>query len=368
MGQWADTIKADSRVLLIVNSQLFRQDEIEQTLRAIAARTDVSRVSCIAPYALRSRLIQLGLSAANILTARLHGLDVDLVFFLETPRAIRWSAERNATVVLGSEPYAPNNEEVKDAFELRAAALLGAASYVAHSLPDDRVFSFDVKELWRRTARHIALDQHHERVLAGMASLERAWKNEAPADAALVSGDLIGQDLDPNQPVIVDAAQHSYRKLHRAHVEDGGGWHGGVRLLVNPAGRWPANGWLSTIEPVKRPAFVASGVRWHRTRLVKRGIVEGQDSHLLETRPVQLVPGDAVLIEGHVYGGGITFGLLSEGKWLSRVDVDDAGPFMAAVVAAGFGPHTLVIASCLRGGARRMAVALHRFGWARRPR
>ena len=89
MSRWADTIGADSRVLLIVNSQPSRLDEIEQTIAAIASRTEVSQVACIAPASLRSRLIQLGLTAANILPARLHGLDVDLVFFLESPRAIR---------------------------------------------------------------------------------------------------------------------------------------------------------------------------------------------------------------------------------------------------------------------------------------
>ena len=169
IARWADTIAADSRVLLVVNSQPFRRDEIERTLTAIAERTDVSHVSCIAPASLRSWLIQLGLSGANILPARLHGQDLELAFFLESPRAIRWALERNATVVLGSEPYAPNNEEVKDAFEQRAAALLGAASFVAHSLPGDRVFCFDVQELWMRAARHESMARHHARVQSGMA-------------------------------------------------------------------------------------------------------------------------------------------------------------------------------------------------------
>ena len=75
--------------------------------------------------------------------------------------------------MLGSEPYAPDNEEVKDAFELGAAALVGAASYVAHSLPGDRVFSFDVKELWMRRARHESMARHQARVQSGMVALER---------------------------------------------------------------------------------------------------------------------------------------------------------------------------------------------------
>ena len=275
IARWADTIAADSRVLLVVNSQPFRRDEIERTLTAIAERTDVSHVSCIAPASLRSWLIQLGLSGANILPARLHGQDLELAFFLESPRAIRWALERNATVVLGSEPYAPNNEEVKDAFEQRAAALLGAASYVAHSLPGDRVFCFDVQELWMRAARHESMARHHARVQSGMAALERGWKDGAPIDTSLVSGEMVGQDLDANQPVIVDASKHTYDRLSRALAE-GHDERRGVRMLVSPAGRWPsAKGLPAKIEPVTRPGEIASGVRWHRTRLAVRGVGGG---------------------------------------------------------------------------------------------
>ena len=368
MARWADTISADSRVLLIVNSQPFRRDEIEQTITAIAARTDLSRVSCIAPASLRSWLIQLGLSAANVLPARIHGNDLDLVYFLESPRAIRWAAERNATVVLGSEPYAPNNEEVKDAFELRAAALLGAASYVAHSLPDDRVFCFDVKELWVRTARHESMARHHARVQAGMAALERAWKEGTPADATLISGDMVGHGLDPNQPLVVDASKHTYDRLSRALAEGIDESHGGVRVLVNPTGSWPSTqGWPARLEPVT-PPYVASGVRLHGVRLAVRGVVEGPYSTLLVSPPTDLAAGDGVVAEGKVYLGGVTIGLITDNQWVSRVDVDDPGSFMAAAVALRSGVHTLVIANCVRSEDRRSAVALHRFGWARRGR
>ena len=368
MSRWADTIGADSRVLLIVNSQPSRLDEIEQTIAAIAARTDVSRVSCIAPASLRSWLIQLGLSAANILPARLHGLDVDLLFFLENPRAIRWAVERNATVLLGSEPYAPNNEEVKDAFELRAAALLGAASYVAHSLPDDRVFCFDVKELWIRTARHESMARHHARVQSGMAALERAWKDGAPMDASLVSDELVGQDLDPNQPAIVDASRHTHDRLSRALAEDRDERQG-VRMLVSPAGRWPSTkGLLAKIEAVSRPAEVAPGVHWHRTRLTMRGVVAAPYSSLLVSRPTQLAAGDAAVAEGKVYRGGVTIGLVIDDQWAPSIDIEDPGSFMAVAVASVSGLHKLVIANCMKGEDRRNAVALHRFGWARRGR
>ena len=135
MSRWADTIGADSRVLLIVNSQPSRLDEIEQTIAAIAARTDVSRVSCIAPASLRSWLIQLGLSAANILPARLHGLDVDLVFFLENPRAIRWAAERNADsrARLGTIRAEQRRSEGRLRAACRGTAL--APRFVCRSLP-----------------------------------------------------------------------------------------------------------------------------------------------------------------------------------------------------------------------------------------
>ena len=369
MSRWADTITADSRVLLIVNSQPFRRDEIDQAITAIAARTDLSRVSCIAPASLKAWLIHLGLSAANVLPARLHGLDLDLAYFLETPRAIQWAAERAPTIVLGTEPYAPNNEEVKGVFELHVAALVGAASFVAHSLPDDRVFCFDVTELWLRAARPSAMDQHHARVQAAMASLERAWKDSTAQDAAVVLGNLAGPGLDPNQAVVVDASRRSYDRVSRALAEGRDEQHSGGRLLVSPVGRWPLINVLPLeIEPVTSTEVVAANVCWAGRRLAVRGVAAGPYSTLLMSPPMQLKAGDAAVAEGKVYRGGVTIGLIVDGQWASRIDVDDPGSFMAVAVATVNGFHTLAIANCVRGEDQRSAVVLHRFGWARRVR
>jgi len=84
--------------------------------------------------------------------------------------------------------------------------------------------------------------------------------------------------------------------------------------------------------------------------------------------PTDLAAGDGVVAEGKVYLGGVTIGLITDNQWVSRVDVDDPGSFMAAAVALRSGVHTLVIANCVRSEDRRSAVALHRFGWARRGR
>jgi hypothetical protein len=369
MSRWAETITADSRVLLIVNSQSVRRDEIEQATTAIAARTDFSRVSCIAPASLKTWLIQLGLSAANILPARLHGVDLDLAYFLETPRAIRWAAVRRPTVVLGTEPYAPNNEEVKGVFELHAAALVGAASFVAHSLPDDRVFCFDVTELWLRAARRSAMDQHCARVQAAMVSLERAWKDPTAQDAAILLSDLAGRGLDRNQAVVVDASKRTYDRLSRSLAAGLDEEHSGGRLLVSPAGRWPlANVLPLEIEPVTSTEMIAANVCRAGARLAVRGVAASPYSTLLMSPPMQLKAGDAAVAEGKVYRGGVTIGLIVDGQWASRIDVDDPGSFMAVAVATVNGPHILAIANCVRGEDQRNAVALHRFGWTRRVR
>ena len=240
MSRWADTIGADSRVLLIVNSQPSRLDEIEQTIAAIAARTDVSRVSCIAPASLRSWLIQLGLSAANILPARLHGLDVDLLFFLESPRAIRWAVERNATVLLGSEPYAPNNEEVKDAFELRAAGIAWRR-VVRRSLPPRRS-----RVLLRREG---TMDSDGAARIHGASSRARAVRHggvgtrlegRSPMDARPRQRRVSGPgSLDPNQPAIVDASRSLHDRFSRSARREPRRASGGLRLAASPAGRWP---------------------------------------------------------------------------------------------------------------------------------
>ena len=83
---------------------------------------------------------------------------------------------------------------------------------------------------------------------------------------------------------------------------------------------------------------------------------------------MQLAVGDAAVAEGKVYTGGVTIGLVSGDQWAASVDVDDPGSFTAVAVASVSGLHKLVIANCMKGEDRRNAVALHRFGWARRAR
>ena len=354
-------------MLLIINSSVNQDEKVSRVIDAIERSCGFDRLAVLAPSELAPSLLRRGLYASNLLLPRVRGQDVEYWSFAESPRAIRWIMSRKPDLVLGSEPYAPNNEETKPEFEQRVSSLLGLAQYVAHSLPDDRVFPLKVEDLWHRSNRVAAIENHRHRVSSALTDLHRMWASGSPSpEAAQRIASSIGKaaPAPSHEIVAMHAAAGAYRKIAAALSVPDREDIAPIRFLVDPVRRAPSVSWMpSDVAPVETE--FAANVRWRGPAVIIRGQAEGPYSYLLVSEVTELRAGDAVLAEGRVYHGGITIGLINGGVWVARVDLDEPGAFVASVVATKAGPHTLVMANCLRGTDLRTAAVLRRFGWVR---
>lgn len=369
-ARWADLFPPGARVLLIVNSASSQLDEIDRTVTALERSAGLATVSAIAPAALRPWLIHRGIDAARVLPPRLAGLDIEFDHFLERGPAIRWAIRQRADLVLGSEPYTPNNEDVKPIFERRVAAMLGDGVFVVHSLPAEQVFLLSAEDLWRRAARPEAMERHRARVHGAIERLHAAWASRTQPSSSLTA-ELLSRDSEDRagkSPLFVDARHYAFEGLNAAVLaEDLLTPAASLRVVIDPPGAAPGSGWLADrLRPMGKPEYAASGLRWHGTRLIARGNVGGPYAYLLKSRPLTLKRGDTVLAEGRVYRGGVSIGLEGkDGKWASRADVDEPGRFLAAAIAKEPGTYALVVANYLKGEDHRAGLVVHRFGWAR---
>ena len=367
VARWAEAVHKDSRVLLIVNSTPASAGEVGGVLGALLASIASDRLSVIAPRLLCTDVIRAGVPGRSVLAC-----DVDMGYFLQGPRALQWALRRRADLVVGSEPYAPNNEEVKVEFERYLPPLLGHAQLLTHSLPSDQVFRFSLEDVWRRASRPGTAAAHRATVEATLDGLYRLWSSRTSAElpqtarAVLDAIDVLPTSLPPLESV-AEAASWACRRLQDAVLSDGGYAPQSLRVLTDPPGLAPPAGWLGgRIVHIGRPAHLVHGARLHRARVVFHGRVEEPSSALLMSRYVELAAGDAVVAEGRLYAGGVTIGLVQDENWTSRVDLVDPGAFMVAAVAPRRGKYAVVVANCRRPGIdHRTAFALRRLGFQR---
>ncbi|MEO7157354.1 MAG: hypothetical protein ABI039_07330 [Vicinamibacterales bacterium] len=364
---WADAMAAAPRILLIVNSHAGAENEISQALDAIERHVPWSRVAAIVPAALLGELARRGVAARSIMP---HELEVG--FAMQSDRVLQWAIRQRADLIVGSEPYLPDNEEVKTQFELRVAPMLGQARLLAHSLPLDHALLLSSQDLWRRAAHAEDVAEHRTRVQDTLEHLHAAWSRDphTPLDQAqaMAAGGLAVPPVASSElpPSMMAAWQWSYLRLHDALRSDGGYPPAAVRMITDPAGAVPAGGWIGgRVDAIRRPVQLAAGLRRHGPGLSFRGRASEPYAYLLMSRFVNLEPGDAAVAEGRVHHGGVTIGLVKGDQWASRVDVVDRGRFMAAAVATTRGPHALVVAHCLHGADRRSALAIRRVGFRR---
>lgn len=369
--RWADALGSEGRILLVVNSQPQAQAEVTRVVNALRSSGVLSRLAVLAPAPLSGDLIRCGISGDSVLS-----FDVEVGYFLESARAIQWSIRQQASVVMGSEPYAPNNEEVKFQFERSVAPLIGRGRFLTHSLPHDEVFLLSVDDLWRRAARPSGLSAHSGRVEDALQQLHSLWSEGAQPNLASSARALATSVLEASRlrapaecNLAQETARSSYDRLHEALLSDGGYPPTPVRVAVDPVGASPRAGWLGgRIEAIRRPAHTATGVLLHGGRFIFRGPAAEPFSALLMSRYSVLSKGDAAVAEGRLYRGGLTIGLVKDGDWVSRVDVIDRGPFVAAVSVQDPGRYALVVANCLHGSDRRTAVAIRQLGFRRAER
>jgi len=351
------------RILLIVNSR-GASSEIDRVLDAIGRDADFSRVSAIAPAHLLVELAGRGIAARCLMP-----YELEIGFAMQSDRVLQWAIRQQADLFVGSEPYLPDNEEVKMQFELRVAPMLGQARLLAHSLPSDRALLLPAEDIWRRAARGEAVAEHRTRVANTLEQLHTAWSHHpqtpsAQAQAMAARGLTVPSVVSPEPPPsMVEAWRWSYERLHAALQSDGGYPPAAVRVITDPAGAVPAGGWIGGgLEAIRRPVQLAAGVRRHGPGLSFRGTAPEPYAYLVMSRFVNLERGDAAVAEGRIHHGGVTVGLVKGDQWASRVDVVDRGRFVVAAVATARGPHALVVAHCLHGADRRSALAIRRFG------
>jgi hypothetical protein len=363
--------------LLVVNSHPTQTEEIERIVDALDRRIGADRVYAITPAPLRPWLVRRGLAARRVLPARIHGLDVELSYFLENERALAWALAADVEFVVGSEPYALANSEVKAAVERRIAPMLGLRHYMTHSLPDRHVFTWTAEQLWARAARSECVKQYHARITRALDALYQYWKvhgdrpwRDADYNAArdLAVAMLSGPPTDsPAAAEAIDSARRfaAERLAAATMFAASRDTLNGAPLLTDPPKQSVADLPRRAVSAVRRPTHLAKGVKWHGTRLAIRGRISGPYSALLWSRPVSLRSGDRVFAEGRVYRGGVTIGLVKDDQWIGKVNVDDPGEFTAVVAAGEPGPYSLVVANCVKGGELENAIVLRRFGWMR---
>ena len=376
ISTWSATLHSESRILVVVNGVESRLDEIAATLDAIEKQSSLGSAAAIVPAPMRSWFIRRGFQAARVTARQLHGADVELTYFLDSPFAIQWVLRQQCELVTGTQAHLPFIEEVKEAFEQRVAALVGRGCYLAHTLPDSSVLLLTAEDLFRRVGSSIALAAHAARQQHTLAEVHRRWldlgRPSTPSYVPEVSAALAAltppAGPGPDQSVrALEAAVLILRRMSEALTNQS--LLSAPQIRVAPPGAMPAAGWIPPhVEAIWESHYVAPAVRWEGPRLVMRAEADGAYSYIFVSTEEDLRGGDTAVASGRVFRGGVTIGLLRNGEWVSRVDVDQPGPFVVMVVAQEPGDYQLGIANCLRGTESRTAFVLRRFGWTRRER
>ena len=75
--------------------------------------------------------------------------------------------------------------------------------------------------------------------------------------------------------------------------------------------------------------------------------------------------GERLVAEGTLDRGGLSIGLVTDGRWSMQVPITQPGRFLAVIEVPADGQYALIIANNLRGPSLRNQFALTRLAWAR---
>ena len=376
VSTWSAALNHENRILVVVNGVESRLEEIIATLEAVEKRSSLGSAAAIVPASMRSWFIRQGLPAARVIASQLHGVNVELMYFLDSPLAIQWVLAQQCDFVTGTQPYLRLADEVNTPFEQRLAALVGGGRYLAHTLPDPSVLLLSAEDLCRRVGSSIALEAHAARQQHTLAEVHRRWldlgRPSTPAYVPDVAAALaaLTPPAGPGSDQSVRALEAAVLIMRRmSEALSNQSLLTAPKIRVAPPGAIPAAGWIPPhVEAIWESHYVAPAVCWEGPRLAMRANAEGAYSYIFVSTEEDVRRGDAAVAAGRVFRGGVTIGLLRNGEWVSRVDVDQPGPFVVMVVAQEAGDYQLGIANCLRGTESRTAFVLRRFGWTRRER
>jgi hypothetical protein len=114
-------------------------------------------------------------------------------------------------------------------------------------------------------------------------------------------------------------------------------------------------------------AEIADTVRYRDGTWTARGVGgvggRGPFLYLVRMQPTPVAAGSLVLARGRLEEGGISFGLVRNGKWEAQVAVTEPGEFVAIARAPSDGEYSVVVANNLQGASLHNDVVIRRLGW-----
>jgi len=180
IATWDDVGPIAGHVLLIVNSALGDTKSVDQIVDTLILRTNARDLFVVAAPRWKRHLTAKGLRRSQILTTR----DLELNFFLQTRKALKWLVRKRFAVVVGSAAHSRYNEEVKDIFEQRVAAFLGNGRFLAHALPNPYLYVLGGHDLVQRLCRDAKLRAYTSTCRDLVRDLFAVWRrNGSPASA-----------------------------------------------------------------------------------------------------------------------------------------------------------------------------------------
>jgi hypothetical protein len=180
---WDALDRIDGAVLLIVDSPIDRGSYVAAVIDEFEARAR-GGFYVVAPSSWREWLSRSKVPAANIRFAvDSQGRDLELIYFLETPEAIKWVCDRRFALVAGAEPHSLYNDEVKALLEQRVALLIGDGYLLTHALPERGVYLFDLAGLIERFGREPKRDAYLAWSRALVEDLHALWVQRGRPEA-----------------------------------------------------------------------------------------------------------------------------------------------------------------------------------------
>jgi hypothetical protein len=104
------------------------------------------------------------------------GADLELNYFLETPPALAWTLPKRFTLVAGTAPHGLYNEEVKSIFEFRVCLFLRDGLFIAHALPEEYVYLFNLAGVLSRLGRDAKVARYQAASRALIEDCHRLWQ------------------------------------------------------------------------------------------------------------------------------------------------------------------------------------------------
>ena len=114
-------------------------------------------------------------------------------------------------------------------------------------------------------------------------------------------------------------------------------------------------------------AEIANTVDYHDGTWTARGVGgvggRGPFLYLVRMKPTPAAAGSFLLARGYLEEGGISVGLVRNGRWEAQVAVTEPGEFVALARAPIDGEYSVVVANNLQGASLYNNVVIRRLGW-----